>query len=219
MSALVGRPSTSSFLRIAAIFTFLIALTASPGAASAQRGSQDAAETGEVYIEDVVALAVDDLDWIWFDVLLDFDAEYLPPSVVIYKHDTDTACGSLTAGDDSFGMYCGAEGTVYLDAQVLMEIANEHGIFAAAVAIADTWGYALQDQLGVTNSGALRDVQATCLAGAWAWYVFNDGRATNEDLDDAANFYLSLIDGDMLADVFFFGFETDYVSDCFAMSA
>ena len=66
---------------------------------------------------------------------------------------------------------------------------------------------------------ATRGVQATCLAGAWAWYVFDDGRATNEDLDDAAEFYLSLVDGDLLAEVFFFGFETDYVSDCFAASA
>jgi predicted metalloprotease len=219
MSALVSRLSPVAFVRIVALLLALTVLASTPGFASAHGGPREGTDTGEVYVEDIIALAVDDLDWIWFDVLLDFEVDYLPPPVVIYKDDTDTACGGLTAGDDGFGMYCGADGTIYLDAEVLMEIANDYGIFAAAVAIADTWGYALQDQLGETDSGATRDVQATCLAGAWAWYVFDDGRATDEDLDDAAKFYLSLVDGDLLANVFFFGFETDYVSDCFAANS
>lgn len=219
MSTVVSRVSSVPFFRIATFLLVLTVLATTRGSASAHGGSRDGVDTGEVYVEDIVALAVEDLDWIWFDVLLEFDVDYLPPDVVLYTDDTDSACGTLTAGDGSFGTYCGADGTVYLDAEGLVEIANEYGIFAAAVAIADTWGYPLQDQLGLTDSGATRDVQATCLAGAWAWYVFDDGRATNEDLDGASDFYLSLVDGDLLAEVFTFGFETDYVSDCFATNA
>lgn len=222
MSALISRVSTassvssvaSSLLRIAAFLLALTVLVATPGFAGAE-SNRAGSNSDAIAIEQVVAQAVADLDLVWEVVFADYDLAYIAPNVLLYDGDIDTPCGTQFAGD-GYGMYCGADATVYLDAIILTHIANEQGIFATAIAIADTWGYALQHQLGEVASDAMLDVQATCLAGTWAWYVWDAGLASDDDLVAAFDFYLALNDGEVLAEVFFFGFETDSVVNCFA---
>src|SRR5829696_1367197 len=124
MSALISR-----FANVNRCFRFLISLFASatpaatPGFTSAHGANDD-----EVYIEDVIAQAVSDLDQIWNGVLADYGIEYLPPDVVIFTDDIDTSCGFLVSGEN-YGMFCGEDYAIYIDAASMVELAGDYGFF------------------------------------------------------------------------------------------
>src|SRR5215207_9919435 len=122
MSALISRfANVTSMLRIAAFLLALAILAATPGFTSAHGANDD-----EVYIEDVIAQAVSDLDQIWNGVLADYGIEYLPPAVVIFTDDIDTSCGFLVSGEN-YGMFCGEDYAIYIDAASMVELAGDYG--------------------------------------------------------------------------------------------
>ena len=216
MSALINRVS---IVRIFAL-TLLCAvvLAATPSFASADGGhggDQGGFTTDVIYVEDVIALAVADLDLVWDDVFANDGLVYSGTDVVLYEYGVQTACGDL-GGDNIYGMYCGADATIYLSTLALTDIGNSYGSFAVAVAIADLWGYYIQDLLGVSGSADFLDVQATCLAGSWAWFAADAGLVSEDDLAGALAFYENMRDGDLMVEFFIFGYETDAVADCFA---
>lgn len=205
MSRLTNRVS---LVRIPVLLLICLAFLAStPGFAGAQ-GS------GNGSIEDVVVIAVNDIDSLWADLFAASDIDYLGPDVVLYDGGVSTPCGELTTGN-YYSFYCSDDVTLYLDAQALSYVADEHGTFAVAVVIADAWGYYLQDALDVDASGEAATVGATCLAGAWTWFAVDMGMANEADLSGALSYYENLPDGELLAEVFIFGFETESVADCF----
>ena len=110
---------------------------------------------------------------------------YVPPTLVLFKGSTASACGGADAATGPF--YCPGDKQVYLDTDFFAVMAQQLGAggdFAAAYVVAHEVGHAVQDQLGIleqanriraqsseAQSNAISvqiELQADCFAGVWA---------------------------------------------------
>jgi hypothetical protein len=71
--------------------------------------------------------------------------------------------------------------------------------------------------LGDTSNGIVRTAQSVCLAGVWAWFAVDAGTIDEDLVEEGYYFYAdNFSDGEMLAEAFRLGYETDSIGDCFA---
>ncbi len=126
-----------------------------------------------------------------------------------------TSCGTLA--DDNAAFYCPADDTIYVAQQfasdlfrgVLRGLPGERagygraaGDFAVAYVLAHEYAHNLQQELGVFDNavgGSARpfELQADCLAGSWAYSVFEAGQLEPGDLAEATNAALAVGDFDV----------------------
>jgi uncharacterized protein len=122
-----------------------------------------------------------------------------------------SACG-VSAGDTA-AFYCPADDTIYvgqrfaadLYAGVARGLPGERagygravGDFAVAYVLAHEYAHNLQQELGVfdNRSGSAKpfELQADCMAGAWAYSVYAEGLLEPGDLEEASNAALAVGD-------------------------
>ena len=123
---------------------------------------------------------------IWARILPDqTNQQYTPPTLVLFKGSTASACGGADAATGPF--YCPTDRQIYLDTDffaVMEQQLGAGGDFAAAYVVAHEVGHAVQDQLGIleqanrvrsqsdevrSNAISVRiELQADCFAGVWA---------------------------------------------------
>ena len=123
---------------------------------------------------------------IWARTLPDqTNQQYNPPTLVLFKGSTASACGGADAATGPF--YCPTDRQIYLDTDffaVMEQQLGAGGDFAAAYVVAHEVGHAVQDQLGIleqanrvrsqsdevrSNAISVRiELQADCFAGVWA---------------------------------------------------
>ena len=126
-----------------------------------------------------------------------------------------TACGNLARDDAAF--YCPGDDTIYvaqvfaadLYRGVLRGLPGERagygraaGDFAVAYVLAHEYAHNLQQELGVFDNSVGRtakpyELQADCMAGAWANSVFEQGLLEPGDLEEATNAALAVGDFDV----------------------
>ena len=125
------------------------------------------------------------------------------------------ACG--TVADDSAAFYCPADDTIYVAQQfaadlyrgVLRGLPGERagygraaGDFAVAYVLAHEYAHNLQQELGVFDNDVGRtarpfELQADCLAGTWAYSVYEEGLLEPGDIEEAARAALAVGDFDV----------------------
>ena len=125
-----------------------------------------------------------------------------------------TACGNLA--DDEAAFYCPADDTIYVAQQfaaalyrgVLRGLPGERaggraaGDFAVAYVLAHEYAHNLQQELGVFDNAVSRrakpfELQADCLAGSWAYSVYEAGLLEPGDLQEATDAALAVGDFDV----------------------
>jgi len=131
----------------------------------------------------------------WTDELVRYSREWRPTDTVLYRGQTQSACG--TASNRVGPFYCPLDQLVYIDAgffDVLeQQFGSSGGPLAQEYVVAHEYGHALQDQLGLlgraqqdpqgAQSGAVRtELMADCLAGVWAHHASTTENADGERL-------------------------------------
>ena len=137
-------------------------------------------------IENLIELARTDIDTFWE---AQFEAEaiiYDPPiKFQAYDSEIETECG-LAELNNAF--YCGADHSIYYDINFLQEQLNGNGDFAPVLIIAHEWGHLVQSLLGILGDEELltiqTELQADCLAGAWAADADARGLLEQGDFDE-----------------------------------
>jgi hypothetical protein len=110
---------------------------------------------------------------------------YRPPTLVLYRNQMPSACGSASAAVGPF--YCPLDRKVYLDLGFFQQLADEFqapGEFAEAYVLAHEVGHHVQNLLGIASKvraaqerapeaeanqlSVKLELQADCFAGVWA---------------------------------------------------
>jgi len=132
---------------------------------------------------DFVAFVFDDVQKTWANVFAQNNERYAKASLVLFSGRTRTACGAGQAAMGPF--YCPLDQKVYIDLSFYQELKDRFGApgdFAQAYVVAHEMGHHVQHLMGLDrqaqqgaraqqgeDSGSVRlELQADCLAGAWA---------------------------------------------------
>jgi predicted metalloprotease len=138
-------------------------------------------DQGAAFVATVLASTED----VWNPIFQQAGARYAPPTLVLYRGMTPTACGAGQAAMGPF--YCPADRKVYLDMDFFDTMSRQLGApgeFARAYVIAHEVGHHIQNLQGISGKvDALRgrqserqqnalsvrvELQADCYAGIWA---------------------------------------------------
>lgn len=128
-----------------------------------------------------------DTEDVWGKLFQQMGKQYIPPVMVLYSGEVQSACGMNTAASGPF--YCPADEKLYIDLSFFNEMQHRFhvsGNFADAYVIAHEVGHHVQNLLGISQqveamqaksnqveSNALSvrlELQADFLAGVWAHY-------------------------------------------------
>jgi len=130
---------------------------------------------------------------------------YNPPTLVLFKGATQSACGGASAASGPF--YCPPEMKAFLDTEFFTTLERRMGAggdFAAAYVVAHEIAHHVQNQLGIlgqanrvraqsstaeSNAISVRiELQADCFSGIWARAVQQKFNSLERgDLDEAMN--------------------------------
>ena len=117
---------------------------------------------------------------------------YAPARLTLFRSSIDSACGTATAAVGPF--YCPIDKKVYIDLAFYDDLRERFGApgdFAQAYVIAHEVGHHVQNQRGLLGRGEVNQIeielQADCLAGAWAKDASARGLVEIGDVDEALN--------------------------------
>jgi predicted metalloprotease len=133
-----------------------------------------------------VGFVLDDVNRSWADEL----AGYQDTRLVLFRNAIRSACGTATTAVGPF--YCPLDRKVYIDLAFYDELRTRFGApgdFAQAYVIAHEVGHHVQNLRGLLGRGEVSSVpielQADCLAGAWARSADTRGLVEVGDVDEA----------------------------------
>jgi uncharacterized protein len=134
-----------------------------------------------------VAFAQSVLEEFWRNEFANNGLRYSSPNVEIFQGSAGSACGSI-----SDAAYCGADRTIYLNADFLYKQVDTvsqklgtDGDMAAIVVMAHEYGHHTQRQVSIFNR--YQELNADCMAGAFTAYSALKGVLDSDDITEAAN--------------------------------
>jgi uncharacterized protein len=152
-----------------------------------QRSAQQA-QPAEDELVHFVGFVLDDVNKTWHQQL----PGYQDTRLVLFRNAIGSACGTATTAVGPF--YCPLDRKVYIDLAFYDELRRRFGApgdFAQAYVIAHEVGHHVQNQKGLLGKGEVSSVaielQADCLAGAWAKSADARGLVEVGDVDEALN--------------------------------
>lgn len=138
-----------------------------------------------------VGYVFDDVQNMWSEQL----RGYRPAKVVLFRRGVRTACGTASTAVGPF--YCPGDQRVYIDLSFYDELRRRFGApgdFAQAYVIAHEVGHHVQNLTDHLETNSRRpnaqiavELQADCLAGAWARDAQRRGLIEVGDIDEALN--------------------------------
>ena len=163
-----------------------------------------------------------------------FKAADLPAPTVRYRFIRPGARANDRCGepaDDQSAFYCPADDTIYFGEGIGKDIEDNIGDFGVAYALAHEYGHNVQQELGWFQSGrrlttvAPFELQADCLAGTWAFSVYQRGKVDDAGVAQAVNTAYAVGDFDFTnpqhhgtpkqrARAFVAGYQSGNPSDC-----
>ena len=175
----------------------------SPGDEEAP-ASEDVASC-ETEIEQIICGATNDVQPYWERTLpRAFNRPYEVTDVVFFSGGTNTGCGQASSQTGPF--YCPLDNLVYFDLDFLQQLQSEFGAtgdLAAQYIVAHEFGHHVQNVLGINaqvrqaqeqnpdqaNQYSIAlELQADCLAGAWASDAVRRGQFDDQqEVDEALN--------------------------------
>lgn len=163
----------------------LINLLGGGGQSMQQAPAQSTAQ--EEQVVDFLSAVLGDTEQVWGQLFQQAGVRYQPPTLVLYREATPTACGTGQAAAGPF--YCPGDKKLYLDLSFLSELKRmgASGDFALAYVIAHEVGHHIQTLEGTAakvQSARARssrtagnriqvamELQADCYAGIWAHHA------------------------------------------------
>ncbi|HSB98188.1 MAG TPA: neutral zinc metallopeptidase [Spongiibacteraceae bacterium] len=162
-----------------------VAETMQGGQQSTQSQPLDPASDPDAKLKSEVSKVLHKTETTWSEIFQQSGGQYSAPVLVLYRGQTQTACGAGQAAMGPF--YCPGDQKVYLDLGFFQEMDARFkagGDFARAYVVAHEIGHHVQNLLGISKkTAALRshmsetqynqvsvrvELQADCLAGVWA---------------------------------------------------
>jgi len=157
-----------------------------PTSASVQAGDMPPVNSSaaEDSLVDFTSFVLDDAQATWTRIYAAQGSTYQPTTLVLYRHQTPTACGTGQSAAGPF--YCPADQKVYVDLGFFDELHTRFGAagdFAQAYVLAHEIGHHIQTISGTSaevrrlqqtnpsqaNALSVRlELQADCYAGVWA---------------------------------------------------
>ena len=149
---------------------------------------------------DFSSVVLADTEDTWTKVFASLGKQYVPPTLVLYRDQVDSACGYESAATGPF--YCPGDTRLYLDTSFFDELRalGAPGDFAQAYVIAHEVGHHLQkllgttdqveretsraDQVGAEGISVRVELQADCYAGAWAHSAQQRGVLEQGDVEE-----------------------------------
>jgi predicted metalloprotease len=135
-----------------------------------------------------VGFVLDDVQKTWHQAL----PGYQDARLVLFRGAIGSACGTATSAVGPF--YCPIDRKVYIDLAFYEDLRRKFGApgdFAQAYVIAHEIGHHVQNLRGLLGGGEVSSVpielQADCLAGAWAKSADRRGLVEAGDIDEALN--------------------------------
>src|SRR5690606_5919846 len=121
--------------------------------AAPQSGVQPEEFAGEDDYEVFAATVLGSNDDLWAEVFAANDLTYRPPTLVLFRNQTSSACGGATSAIGPH--YCPPDTTIYLDETFFDELTRRFGAtggdVAEAYVIAHEVGHHVQNLLGVMD--------------------------------------------------------------------
>ncbi len=159
------------------------------------------ADPGKHFVAKILGSTED----VWTKVFADMGKQYEKPTLVLFSNFTQSGCGTAKSSMGPF--YCPADHKVYIDLAFYQELKTKLGApgdFAQAYVVAHEVGHHVQNLLGIAdqvessrrqaseaeaNALSVRmELQADCLAGAWATEADAMGHILeNGDIEEALN--------------------------------
>ncbi|MGD9712541.1 MAG: neutral zinc metallopeptidase [Thermomicrobiales bacterium] len=148
--------------------------------------------TGESWIDE----SINDVSSYWDTFFQAEPQRYDDPRVVVFDQATSTGCGVIDPLVDG-PLYCGRDESVYLNVFFLQVVSNDYGPLVATIVIAHEYAHHVQNELVLNTSSILAsELQADCLAGAWARDYATRFHLAEADIVAAMNLMI-LIGGDV----------------------
>jgi hypothetical protein len=168
------------------------------GGTSARRGESsrrlpagERAGGSEDELARFVGFVLDDTQAFWDGELRRGGSRYQPARLVVFSEATRSGCGTASAAVGPF--YCPRDRRVYIDLSFYRELHRRFGApgdFAQAYVITHEIGHHVQELHGVLGASRSRDesiqveLQADCLAGAWARHAERQGLLEPGDFEE-----------------------------------
>jgi len=135
-----------------------------------------------------VGFVFDDVQKMWGEQLKGYETTKL----VLFRNQVSSACGTASAAVGPF--YCPIDHEVYIDLSFYDQLRERFGApgdFAQAYVIAHELGHHVQNLTGKLGKGEVHQIetelQADCLAGAWAQSAEKRQLLEVGDIDEALN--------------------------------
>ncbi len=187
-------------LKFALLFAFILTFFVSGMAQGIDDGAPDidrpiapevnldeALDEVQLDLKTLIKLAVRDLDQFWRAEFEKLELRYFEPTEVTgYDSEIQTACGP-TRPNNAF--YCGSSHSIHYDINFLTRIQERVGNFAAVAVIAHEWGHAIQAHLGFSRITILNELQADCMAGAYAQTARGSILWDKQDINDGVTLF------------------------------
>lgn len=144
-------------------------------------------------LEELVALAQQDIDAFWRQTFTDYGWEYRPPRYFQAYNgrtatSTETGCGTAIPNN---ALYCPNSHGIFYDVDFLYTYLLDYGDYVPVLIIAHEWGHAMQHVLmgheHHERASIAKELEADCLAGAYTRHAEQVSQLLEEgDIEEGA---------------------------------